>query len=171
MEQTMKGADEPICATCAAAGKTCCQSTQVFVSGGDLERIAAATGGRDFFEYAAADRDEYNPDDDPLWARIFAADGRRRVLRHKGGRGGGDCMFLGDAGCVLAENVRPMICRLYPFEYDGDAIKGVSAHFCPESIRDNAPLVLALLGMNRDTAEEWRRTLYREIVEEFPEPA
>ena len=77
-------------------------------------------------------------------------------------------MFLGEKGCRLKEDERPMVCRLYPFEYNEKTIKGVTPHHCPEPQRDNHALMLALLGMNRDRAEEWRHTLYQEILEEFP---
>ena len=36
----------------------------------------------------------------------------------------GDCTFLGAAGCVLPEEVRPLVCRLYPFEYTHRGILG-----------------------------------------------
>lgn len=163
------GADDFVCARCAVKGNTCCQRTQVFITLGDIERVSAAVGDRDFYEYAVADPESRGEGEDPVWDRIFGSDGNRRILAHKGGKGRGDCLFLGERGCRLALTVRPLVCRLYPFEYDADTIKGVSAHHCPEPERNNQALMLALLGMNRDEAEEWRRMLYEEIEREFPE--
>ena len=160
--------EEFICARCGARGLTCCQHTQVFVTRGDLRRIGAATGKQDFHECAIAPAANRGDGEDPVWDRIFSPDGNRRVLRHKQEENRNDCCFLGEKGCALALADRPLICRLYPFEYDAVAIKGVSAHHCPEPERHSNPLMLALLGMNRDEAEEWRKMLYAEIIEEFP---
>ena len=159
---------ESLCSRCASAGVTCCQYTQIFLSLGDVARIRAVLPGEDFWEYASPADDGYAEDFtyDPVWSRIFAPDGSRRVIRHR--PDGGDCHFLTPKGCRLDGDVRPLVCRLYPFDYNAMAIKGVYGHVCPEPERYNAPLLLAMLGMNRDAAEGWRRLLYREIEEEFP---
>lgn len=161
--------DSPsLCSRCAGLGRTCCQNTRVFVTLGDLRRLRASAGDGDFVEYALpADGErlcgiEY----DAAWSRIFAPDGRRRVLAHLPD---GDCRFLTSSGCSLPESVRPLVCRLYPFDYNETAIKGVHGHLCPRPEADSAPLLLALLAMNREKAEEWRKMLYREILEEFPD--
>ncbi len=158
--------EECLCARCAGMGKTCCQTAQVFVTKRDIDRIAAVVRRHDFYEIAPPADAEYLPDPevDPVWARIFHG-GERRVLRHDGK---GDCQFLGEKGCRLAMEVRPYVCRLYPFEYTDQCLKGVYGHLCPQPERDNAPLLLALLGMNRDEAEKWRRALYEAILEEYP---
>lgn len=158
--------DQSLCARCAELGRTCCQGTQIFLTLGDLERIAPAMPGECFWERAVPVEDNYRPDFeyDAVWSRIFGPDGGRRVLRH---RSGGDCHFLTAAGCRLPARIRPLVCRLYPFDYNHTAIKGVYGHLCPEA--GNGPLLLAMLGMNRDEAEEWRRQLYQEICREFPD--
>lgn len=160
----MGDTDDFLCARCAASGRTCCQDTQVFLTGGDVARIDSV-GEAGFWERRRPAGENYAPDPahDPLWGRIFADDGSRRVLRHGGA---GDCHFLTDAGCRLPAAVRPLVCRLYPFDYNHDTIKGVHGHLCPEP--GNAPLLLAMLGMNRNEAEGWRKQLYSEIGDEFP---
>lgn len=158
-------ADTPsFCRQCAERGPTCCQRAEIYVTPGDIERIAAAVGDRDFFVNAvpAGDGRPRDAELDPAWSRIFRPDGSRRVLR----RMGGACLFLGDDGCRLAMDVRPLLCRLYPFDYNATALKGVHAHLCPRPERDNAPLLMALLCMNRDEAETWRRQFYEEMAEE-----
>lgn len=155
-------APNDICLRCAATGKTCCEIAHIPVTAGDVRRIAGAVGNDgDFHEMRPP------PDDvaamaefDALWPRIMDPTGRVRVLRH---RPGGGCRFLGPSGCVLAMEIRPLVCRLYPFDYNDKTIKGVFAPLCPYPERKNAPLLLALLGMNRDKAEEWRTSLYAEI--------
>lgn len=154
-----------LCDRCAASGRTCCQGTRIFLTAADAARIEAATG-----EPAAAFCVYETPDEtpapdaallDPAWNAILAS-GRRRILAH---RANGDCCFLTPSGCALAMETRPLLCRLYPFDYNEKTIKGVHAHLCPEPYNRNIPLLLALLGMNRDQAETWRASLYREMTE------
>lgn len=161
-----EGAINPeLCASCDAQGTSCCRRARIALTRGDVERIAAATGADDFFTRVAADAAyrEENEFLDPAWARLFAAGDCRVVAR----RANGDCLFLEKTGCSLPMATRPLVCRLYPFDYTPEAIKGVHGHLCPEGVRENAPLLLALLGMDRTTAEAWRRALYREIAEEY----
>lgn len=158
--------EHPLCARCAAQGKTCCQNTEIFVTLGDVRRIAAAGHGDDFTAIAPrAARVEDNAWD-AAWSRLFAADGGRRILAH---RPDGDCVFLDANGCRLPMGVRPLVCRLYPYDYNESTIKGVFGHLCPSPEGDNIPFLLAALEMNREAAEGWRKDLYREIREEFPE--
>ena len=155
--------EESLCSRCAREGVTCCQFTRIFLTRGDMERITAS-GVRDFHEYVnipwAGDAEL-----DPAWRRTFRADGQRRVLRH---HPDGKCLLLGAGGGGLDLTARPLLCRLYPFDYDDGRIKGVHAHRCPYPESANAPLLLALLGMNRERAEVWRAEFYREIEAEFP---
>lgn len=166
MEQT----EQHLCARCASLGRTCCQNAQVFLTLGDVERIRQALpeAASDFTEYIAPIEEDCGPEAeaDPVWSRIYDADNRRRVIAHNRK---GDCCFLTPKGCRLPEDTRPLVCRLYPYEYNDVTIKGVNGHRCPAPDRDNPALLLAFLGMNRDAAEQWRKTLYREIREEFPD--
>jgi Fe-S-cluster containining protein len=136
----------------------------VFLTLGDVDRITALGAGQ-FTTYAAPNQDYYIPDCDPWWGRIFHPDGTRRIIVKQ--EDSNFCLFLGETGCRLGIESRPLVCRLYPFEYDHNCIKGVTAHLCPSPERDNPPLILALLNMNRDQAENWRSQLYREIQAEF----
>ncbi len=156
--------DDPLCRRCARTGPTCCQRTQVYVTRGDIARIAAATGRSDFHETV--------PPVDPsasgtlhldaAWAGTFTGAGRT-VLAHAVN---GDCVFLADDGCRLPLIIRPLVCRLYPFDYNEDCIKGVFAPLCPAPERDAPAFLLAELAMNRNAAEEWRRQLYDELRDE-----
>lgn len=162
----MAESSESLCARCAALGKTCCQETQVFLTYGDVERITAAVGARDFWERAAPDAEAFAAGAalDPEWGGMVGADGKRRVIRHAAD---GKCCFLTATGCELSLETRPLVCRLYPFDYNGTTIKGVYGHLCPEAEAASGPLLLALLGMNRDAGERWRQLLYAEMAEEF----
>ncbi|MCC8167295.1 MAG: YkgJ family cysteine cluster protein, partial [Planctomycetes bacterium] len=99
---------------------------------------------------------------DAAWSETFM-EPVRIVLAHDGN---GDCVFLGGDGCRLPPDIRPLVCRLYPFDYNEDCIKGVHAPLCPAPERDAPALLLAELAMNRNAAETWRRQLYVELRED-----
>jgi Fe-S-cluster containining protein len=108
-------ADESFCARCARHTTTCCQWREIYVTPGDVERIVAFSGGRDFFEFSRPSDPSYGDQDhDAAWAScVFRADGTRRVLSRWPD---GACFFLGAQGCALPAEVRPLVCRLHPFD-------------------------------------------------------
>ncbi len=142
--------------------KTCCQTCEIFTTPGDLRRIEQHTGRSDFWEYRQPANPAYaDQDDDPIWRdNVFEADGSRRVLRKQAS---GDCAFLGSAGCVLPLEIRPLVCRIYPFDYTADGLVDELSEGCPlELLRPGQGLIEAL-DMNRVDAERWRSQLYAEI--------
>jgi Fe-S-cluster containining protein len=186
------------CARCAVTRKTCCQRAEIVVTTGDVARIAAHTNLSGFTQRTRPTDPAYlEPDpDDPNWGRYtIAADGTRRVLVRQDGvnpgasghRGGaGDCTFLGPAGCVLPEDVRPLVCRLYPFMYTERGLDrpdsesgGLDESWCPTHLffdagrralpASNLPpgtprtTMLTVLRMDPQQAEAWRAMLYAEL--------
>ncbi len=155
-------AHEFLCARCARRQETCCQRTDIVLTDGDIERVAAFTGRRDFVEFRSAGKPEYlDQDDDPLWRdATFLPDGTRRVVKH---RESGDCTFLGSAGCVLPYETRPLICRLYPFEYNEAGVMEELATGCPRHLLADGVELADALTMNRTDAERWHKQLYSEL--------
>ena len=151
------------CARHAALGRTCCQTAEVLVTAGDRERIAEATGRSDFWEYRApADPAYLEQDDDPNWIRwAFRGDGTRPVLRR---RPEGDCTFLGPTGCTLGVELRPLVCRLFPYSYT-EAGLGAVEDACPAEVIPPGVTILEMLEMKRVDAERWHRQLYAELRE------
>jgi Fe-S-cluster containining protein len=147
--------------------KTCCQRAEILVTDGDLARIARHTNQTDFWERRAPKDPEYLDDDadDPDWKRLTVhPDGTRRVLkRHPSG----DCTFLGKAGCVLPEEVRPIVCRLYPWSYTHEGLQSEDADYCPIEKLDPAGKhggsMLRILKMNPADAQRWHTMLYHEL--------
>lgn len=158
---------EPLCVRCARTQRTCCQICEIYITPGDQERIAAYTGESDFHEYRRPANPEYlDQDDDPLWAAcVFRPDGTRRVLRRTESEG---CVFLGANGCRLPLEVRPLVCRLYPFDYTEQGLQGVNGTMCPTWLLAPGETLLQSLDMDAETAEAWRRQLYAEIRRELP---
>jgi Fe-S-cluster containining protein len=155
-------AEEFLCARCARHQKTCCQFVEIYTSPGDVQRISDYTGRDDFYEYRGPDNPVYlDHDDDPVWRdNVFLADGTRRLLKRLPN---GDCTFLGPQGCTLSLEVRPLICRLYPYDYDEQGIKPVLAEGCPLELLRPGQELIPTLNMNLQDAERWREQLYEEI--------
>lgn len=152
------------CARCAQAQRTCCQRAEIVLTLGDRQRIESHCGSAGFSERRPpADPGllEFDPDD-PNWVRwTVGADGARRVLKR---RPDGDCTFLGAAGCTLPGEVRPLVCRLYPFTYTENALTGDDPAYCPTTLLDPGRIgMLKILDMNAAGAERWRRQLYDEL--------
>lgn len=164
----MADSHEFLCVRCARHMKTCCQTSEVYATLGDVERIAAHTGQRDFVEFRVPEDPIYlEQSDDPTWEHyVFRDDGTRRVVRRLEN---GDCMFLGEQGCVLPLETRPLICRIYPYDYNAEGIKPDLAHGCPMELIRPGETLLTELDMRLADAERWRKQLYEELPAEKPE--
>jgi len=156
------------CAQCAAHQATCCERAEILVTLGDVERIRAHLGRDDFVERRVPDDPAYTePDpDDPEWLGLTTrSDGSRRLLRRKDDR---SCTFLASDGCVLPLDVRPLVCRLYPYAFDAGGLVGVDAEYCPTALFGHDRTMVEILGIPARAAEEWRVRLYRELRDGTP---
>lgn len=158
-------AEEFLCVRCARSQRTCCQTREIYATPGDAQRIAAHIGRSDFYTYRVPDDPSYqDQDDDPTWRDcVFRPDGSRRVLHRQEN---GDCTFLGPQGCVLPLEVRPLVCRLYPFDYDESGIKSELAEGCPMHLLRPGLGLLDELQMDIEPAKRWHVQLYQEIRQE-----
>jgi Fe-S-cluster containining protein len=158
--------EEFLCVRCARHMKTCCQTCEIYTTIGDLQRITDYTGRDDFYEFRAPANPAYiDQDDDPTWRDgVFQADGTRRVLKKQAN---GDCTFLGSAGCVLPLETRPLVCRIYPYDYTEAGIQDELSHGCPLELLKPEQTLIQALDMNVVDAERWRSMLYAEIHAEM----
>jgi Fe-S-cluster containining protein len=154
-----------LCACCAQKGKTCCQGREIYVSPGDVQRITLYTGQSDFYEWTGVQDPSYlDQVDDPVWQHhVFRADGKRRTLKHCGAE---DCIFLAPAGCRLPEAVRPLVCRLHPFDYTAAGIAPDPAPGCPRELVAPGATLIEALHMSPSQAGQWHHMLYMEIMKE-----
>ena len=139
----------------------------MIVTEGDKVRIAAwveAHAGPDPFWEDRWPRRALQVDDgsDPTWALAFHMDGSRPILRHRPNM---DCVFLGAEGCVLPTETRPLVCRLYPRDYDERGLRGLDNDCPTEAVVPEGMSITDLIGLDPERAERWRRQLYREILE------
>lgn len=142
--------------------KTCCQTSEVHATLGDVQRIKEYTGRDDFTEFRVPVNPDYaDQDDDSAWqTHVFREDGSRRVLKRKPG---GDCTFLGPHGCKLPLETRPLICRLYPYDYNEDGIQDELAPGCPLDLLRPGMSLLEELDITPADARRWHQQLYAEI--------
>ncbi|MBN1696881.1 MAG: YkgJ family cysteine cluster protein [Spirochaetales bacterium] len=154
-----------LCILCAGIKSSCCcVGRDIFITLGDVERISESTGYEDFYEYRVpSDRSYIEQTDDPQWNYYtLKSGGRRRVLKR--GRQL-HCIFLSGKGCLLSLETRPLVCRLHPYVYNEERLTGL-ADECPVELLNGPETIHESIGLNESMAEAWRKTLYRELVEE-----
>ncbi|HEY1064825.1 MAG TPA: hypothetical protein VGE52_01890 [Pirellulales bacterium] len=159
--------NEVICVKCSQTRKTCCQVAEIYVSPGDRKRIADYTGRDDFWSFQYPGNPKYleGADEDPLWfACVPREDGTRAALHR---RPDGDCTFLGPQGCVLPMETRPIVCRMYPYDYDINGIRPLlDVCYCPTHFLPPGRDMATELGMKIEDAVRWFEQLYEEIQTE-----
>jgi len=142
----------------------------MLLSLGDVARIAAAVGADDFYEVRHYPDLSFlrQYDYDPNWARYTVLAGhRRRQLRV---RADGSCVLLSPAGCVLPTAARPLMCRLYPHDYNESAVRGFCTGddlACPVHLLRPGESLEQVIGESSAQIEQWRALLYRELREEY----
>lgn len=149
------------CVKCSQIGKTCCQRCEILVTAKDKRRIAEYTGRSDFWhDRVPTDPSYADQDDDPNWLKwSFNPDGSRPVLKR---RADGDCGFLTPTGCSLPMEVRPLVCRLYPYSYTERSVDGI-AEGCPKEVVPPGGTLLKILDMRLADAQRWHAMLYSEL--------
>ncbi len=157
-------AAEFLCVRCARHQRTCCQDSEIYVSLADVRRIQPFAEGVEFTEFRAPGYPVHEQQiEDPFWHKhVFQPDGTRRVIKQVNN---GDCFFLGPNGCRLPVENRPIVCRLYPFDYTAEGLKPQPVSGCPLELLAPGAELLPTLGMDRDEAERLRAQLYEEMCE------
>lgn len=155
--------EKRLCGICARIGKTCCQGRDIYVTSGDVARIADYLGDQDFFEFRkVSDAAYFENQDDPIWMEhVFRADASRRVLKIALS---GDCRFLTTTGCVLPVEVRPLVCRIHPLEYHAGGFHPWFEDGCPVHLLPSGETLSQNLGITEAEAALWHRMLYSEIL-------
>jgi len=152
-----------ICAQCSKRQLTCCQDSEPFVTLGDIARIQCVYK-KPFFERRAAGQpyiEAISMWDDPLWNEVTIINGTRRVL--KKAKNGVDCIFLKKDGCSLPHETKPLVCRLYPFDFTEKKLM-VLEPACPKDLAGKDPT--KTIGITKKEAKVWLKQLYQELKSE-----
>jgi len=153
------------CIVCARKGQTCCQNVDIYLSIGDVERIRRVRPNEDFYHWAPLTDEYADGGGDPTWnPLILNADGQRRILRRKGD----NCYFLTETGCSLPPDVRPLLCRIYPYDFREQGLCGICAS-CPVAAEQDWRQALEASEMHQANAQRWVAQLYDEIRSEKAE--
>ncbi len=154
---------ECLCVKCAKlVGKTCCQNMEIYVTPGDTARITEYTGQSGFYEFLKPSPAYSEQEDDPIWkAYVFRSDGTRRILKRTDE---GNCIFLTLNGCRLSTEIRPLLCRLYPYTFDADNIYLKFEEGCPVNLLKPKQSLAEALNISLEKAIEWHYILYTEIL-------
>jgi Fe-S-cluster containining protein len=75
----------------------------------------------------------------------------------------GDCVFLGGRGCTLSLEARPLVCRLYPYDFTEQRILAEPARGCPVELLLPNQRLFEVLELNQRDAVRWHQQLYQEI--------
>lgn len=101
-------------------------------------------------------------ENDPVWLYyVFRPDGSRRVLKTTPE---GNCTFLTENGCRLPLHIRPIVCRLHPYEYNAGGFYNAFAPGCPVDMLEPGRSLSACFDMDPAVAASWHKMLYDEIV-------
>ena len=135
---------------CTVRNRSCCRDVTPSLTLGDVARISAVASPDLAVAFIPVEGD-YASDDDPEWAELAHVPGGkyRLALRNLPEHGG--CAYLTPTGCSLAMDVRPLVCRIYPWNFNAQSITSKTEE-CP-----------GWDGVSRDDAEKWRSQLYDEI--------
>ncbi len=151
------------CYSCFLQGVSCCQGTQIYLTAGDVQRISQFLEDSDFFTIEIPDAVYLDAGNDPKWLMLTVRpDGQRRVLKRTAEK---NCTMLRDSGCRLPMSIRPLVCRLYPYEFTESGVSGIDP-VCPISRAEDCASLMDRLGMTINAAGEWHRLLYRELHQE-----
>lgn len=162
-----------ICTQCARIQRTCCEQTtvEVALTRGDIARIAWQTGRSDFYQRQAVRPDQLDSYENP--ARygdevavyvmgLFDREDRRPILKKQPD---GSCLFVSSTGCTLPVASRPLLCRIYPYDWTDSRELWVDAAYCPKALfRDEADL-LEQVADPYEVARALVDQLYDELAE------
>jgi len=151
------------CVECAHKGQSCCRNVHIYLTRGDIERISGLCPSETFCEMAPLTPDYEDAGGDPDWnPAILNADGTRRVMRQQPD---GGCHFLTPTGCRLPSDVRPLLCRIYPYEFRSWQLTGISPS-CPVASESDWLRILEDSEMKQANARAWVAQLAEEIFAE-----
>ena len=153
------------CKTCADIKQGCCVNEDIVLTLGDVNRINKTIKDECWMEWRTLRRPIGVEN---LWNEfVNGAHGGARVIKNKPD---GRCWFISNNGCMLANKIRPLVCRLYPYDNFTENNLGPE----PKQEEVNCPKeyfkygnIAEYIGINRHMAEHWHKQLYKEIREEI----
>lgn len=161
-----------VCEQCARLQKTCCErsAVEVALTEGDIIRIRRFYQADDFYRRIPVPPElsatYENPDcHDASMALyvsgLFDEQGRRPVLNKQAD---GCCLFVAEKGCILPVEARPLLCRLYPYDWNDQKALWIQAPYCPRELFDDEADLVQQIGDQKDVALNLVEQLYAELA-------
>ena len=167
-----------VCEQCARLQKTCCERSDVEVAltEGDIIRIRRFYKANDFYrripvppELAATyeNPDHHDATVSLYVAGLFDAQGRRPILEKQAD---GRCLFVTGQGCVLPVEARPLLCRLYPYDWNDQRLLWIHAPYCPHEFSADEMDLVQKIGDTKEIALNLVEQLYAELASKGEAP-
>jgi uncharacterized protein len=153
------------CIDCSSTDACCCRGVEIYLTAGDVSRITGYlhNSQESFCSFVTPTGIYADGGGDPAWVPLVVRpDGTRRIVKSLED---GSCVFLTPTGCSLPLNVRPLLCRIHPYDFDHEGLRSIDPT-CPIATMSNGHEALKLLGMPLHDVTAWHRTLYTEILQE-----
>ncbi|OQX22900.1 MAG: hypothetical protein BWK80_28740 [Desulfobacteraceae bacterium IS3] len=157
------------CFECSELQLTCCEKSEVCVTKGDIKRIAEYAGRNDFYHLMPVSEElkfiitnPCNPENgSEIYLKyLFDEEGRRIILKKNENR----CCFLTHNGCDLPLNIRPIVCRLYPYDWNDNKDMWIDpARLCPENLFKDEQEIKEQLCLPEQEAKRLLELFYDEI--------
>jgi uncharacterized protein len=158
------------CRECSKIQLTCCVRPEIFVTNGDINRIANGTGRKDFYHLRPVPEEMKHYYGSPCnvekgseiyFQYLFNENGRRNILKKNEKN---ECCFLTQDGCVLPPNIRPILCRLYPFDWNDKKEIWVAPTHCPKNFFKDEQEIRDRVCLTEEEAKRLVCLLYDEIM-------
>ena len=92
----------------------------------------------------------------------LSKEGKVHTLKHKLD---GNCYFLSEKGCLLPLDIRPLYCRIHPYDFVEEEITGITFVDCPVNLLSKPGDLPDVINVKYDDAKQWVKMFYRELKE------
>jgi len=151
-----------ICKECSKLQKTCCQDADIVVTDKDIERIMSL-GLFNFHDVVFSEKLTQSIfEDDPNYTRyVVDKTGKSQILKKQEN---GNCIFLSPIGCMLSMDIRPLVCRIYPYnDFNEFGKVNLAPMFCPKKFKMDSDIIHKEMGLSFDEAKHLVGQLYDEL--------
>ena len=164
------------CSECSKLQPTCCEYTDICVTDGDIKRISDYSGGNDFYHLMPVSEEmkhyygDYRNVEkglDIYYKYLFDEEGKRNILKRVENN---RCFFLTPDGCSLPPTAKPIICRLYPYDWNDHKDIWIDPHYCPKSLFKDEQEIKEYVCLPEAEARRLVDLLYDELTNKQDNP-
>jgi Fe-S-cluster containining protein len=140
------------------------------VTNGDINRIADSTGRNDFYHLRPVPEEmkyyyggpfDVEKGSEIYFKYLFDEEGKRNILKKNEKN---ECCFLTPDGCALAPNIRPIVCRLYPIDWNDNKEMWLNPQHCPKVLFKDEHEIREHVCLPEEEARRLIDLLYDELM-------